>query len=146
VYGQLDPMGRMLYVAGHDGRIRAVDLVTHEITQTARMLRFATDESYLLRAVCHQMVASGICRLGFQATANRRSSRSSSSDTQAMSMASVITPVGPFSGLALSADGRRLYASQSDLHSIMVIDTETRRIRTVVVGAKPSILFVVKAP
>src|SRR5207244_5586827 len=36
VYGQLDPMGRMLYVAGHDGRIRAVDLVTHEITQTSK--------------------------------------------------------------------------------------------------------------
>jgi hypothetical protein len=68
-------------------------------------------------------------------------------DTQAMSMANVITPAGPFSGLALSSDGRRLYASQSDLQSIMVIDTETRQtIRTLAVGAKTSILFVAKAP
>ena len=68
-------------------------------------------------------------------------------DTQAMSLANIITPVGPFWGLALSSDGRRLYASQSDLKNIMVIDTGTRQtIRILAVGAKPSILFTVKAP
>ena len=68
-------------------------------------------------------------------------------DTQSMSMANIITPVGPFWGLTLSSDGRRLYASQPDLQNIMVIDTGTRRtIRTLAVGAKPSILFAVKSP
>ena len=68
-------------------------------------------------------------------------------DTQSMSMTNVITPVGPFWGLALSSDGQRLYASQPDLKNIMVIDTGTRRtIRTLAVGAKTSILFAVKAP
>jgi DNA-binding beta-propeller fold protein YncE len=68
-------------------------------------------------------------------------------DTQVMSMANIITPVGLFWGLALSSDGRQLYASQPDLQNILVIDTGTRRtIRTLSVGAKPSILFAVKAP
>lgn len=35
-YGQLDPTGRTLYVAGHEGQIRAVDLVTHKIMQTSK--------------------------------------------------------------------------------------------------------------
>ena len=68
-------------------------------------------------------------------------------DTQAMSRATVITPSGPFSGLALSSDGRWLYASQPDLKSIMVIDTDTRQtVKMISVGAKPSIIFTVKAP
>jgi DNA-binding beta-propeller fold protein YncE len=68
-------------------------------------------------------------------------------DTQSMSMANIITPAGPFWGLALSSDGRRLYASQPDLQNIMVIDTVTRQtIRTLAVGARPSIIFVVKTP
>ena len=68
-------------------------------------------------------------------------------DTQTMSLANVITPGGPFWGLTLSPDGRRLYASQPDMQQIMVIDPETRRtIGTLSVGAKPSIVLAVKAP
>ena len=68
-------------------------------------------------------------------------------DTQAMGMTSIITPVGPFWGLALSPDGQRLYASQLDLKNIMVIETGTRHtIRVLPIGAKPSIIFAVKAP
>jgi hypothetical protein len=68
-------------------------------------------------------------------------------DTQSMSRASIIAPVGPFWGLALSSDGRRLYASQQDLQNIMIIDTAKRQaIRVIPIGAKPSILLAVKAP
>ena len=48
-------------------------------------------------------------------------------DTQTMGMTTIITPVCPFWALALSSDGRLLYASQPDLKSIMIIDTQTRR-------------------
>jgi DNA-binding beta-propeller fold protein YncE len=66
-------------------------------------------------------------------------------DTQTMSRVTVITPSGPFQGLALSSDGRRLYASQPDLKNIMVIDTDTRQtVKIISVGAKPSIIFTAK--
>jgi len=39
-----------------------------------------------------------------------------------MSMANIITPAGPFSGLALSSDGRRLYAAQYELQQIDLTD------------------------
>jgi hypothetical protein len=62
-------------------------------------------------------------------------------------MANITTPAGPLWGLALISDGQRLYASQPDPQNIMVIDTGTRRtVRTLAVGAKPDILFAVKAP
>jgi len=68
-------------------------------------------------------------------------------DTQTMGMTTIITPVCPFWGLALSSDGRLLYASQPDLKSIMIIDTQTRRtIRKLAIAGKPSSVLVAKAP
>ncbi len=68
-------------------------------------------------------------------------------DTQAMATAWVITPNQPFWALALSSDGRHLYASVPDTNEIMVIDTGTHRtMRTFAVGGKPFLLFSVKAP
>jgi len=146
-YGQLDPMGRTLYLAAYDGTLRAVDLVSHEVTQTSQ------DAPLRYRRI---MPASGSMSpdgrlwclpIKIPANGEQGIEQILVFDTQAMSMTSVITPAGPFSGLALSSDGRRLYASQSDLQPIMVIDTETRRtIRTLAVGAQPSILFVAKTP
>jgi VCBS repeat-containing protein len=67
-------------------------------------------------------------------------------DTESMSMTSIITPAGPFRALALSSEGRWLYASQPDMQNIAAIDTGTRRtVRMLAVSAKPSILFSAKS-
>jgi WD40 repeat protein len=145
--GQLDPMGRTLYVAGHDGSIRAVDIAALEITQTSKHVplphrRIMPSSGSLSpdgRLWYLPIKIPGNGELGIEQILVF--------DTQAMNMANVITPAGPFWGLALSSDGRWLYASHADLQSIMVIDTATRQtIRTLPIGGKPSILFVAKTP
>jgi DNA-binding beta-propeller fold protein YncE len=146
-YGQLDPMGRTLYLAAYDGTIRAVDLVSHEIMQTSKdaPLRYRR-----IMPASDSMSPDGrlwYLPMKIPANGEQEIEQILVFDTHAMTMANVITPAGPFSGLALGSDGRLLYASQSDLQSIMVIDTESRRtIRTLAIGAKPSILFVAKTP
>jgi len=146
-HGQLDPIGRTVYLASYDGRIRAVDLLTHATVRTSK------DAPPRYRKI---MPASGTLspdgRLWYlpmkiPANGEQGIEQIMVFDTQTMTAANVITPAGPFSGLALSSDGRRLYASQSEVQQIMVIDTETRQtICTLKVGAKPSIFFVAKAP
>jgi DNA-binding beta-propeller fold protein YncE len=145
--GLLDSMGTMLYFAAPDGRIQAVDLVTHEIMQTSK------DAPLRHRRIMPS--SSGMSpdgRLWYLPMKNSGNGEQEIEqilvfDAQAMSMANVITPDRPFSALALSSDGKWLYASQSDLQSILVIDTETRQtIRTLAAGGKPSILFVAKQP
>ena len=137
----------LLYIAGFDGRIRAVDLSTHEITQTSndaplRHRRFMLSSGTLSPDGRLWYLPIKIPGNGEQDVAQILVF-----DTQAMSRATVITPSGPFSGLALSSDGRRLYASQPDLKNIMVIDTDTRQtVKIISLGAKPSIIFTVKAP
>jgi hypothetical protein len=144
------PTAQSLYVAGWDGRIQAVNLATHEVTQTAK-------DTSLLR---HRriMPSSGTLspdgRLWYLPIKIPNNGEQWIEqilvlDTQTMSRADIITPAGPFWGLALSSDGQRLYASQPDLKSIMVIDTQPLRHRTIrllAVGGKPSIVFVAKAP
>jgi DNA-binding beta-propeller fold protein YncE len=67
-------------------------------------------------------------------------------DTQAMRTAGVITPPCAFDGLALSPDGRRLYASQHEQRKILVIDAQTHKcVRMIRLGAKPSIILSAKA-
>jgi hypothetical protein len=137
----------LLYVAGFDGRIRAVDLSTHEIAQRSkdpplRHRRFIPSSGTLSPDGRLWYLPIKIPDNGEQDV-----DQILVFDTQAMSRATVITPSGPFSGLALSSDGRWLYASQPDLKSIMVIDTDTRQtVKMISVGAKPSIIFAVKSP
>ena len=135
-----------LYTAAPDGRIQAVDEATHEVLQTSK------DDPLRYRRV---MPSSGTIspdgRLWYVPIIPNDGEQEIEQilvfDTQTMSMASIITPVGPFWGLALSSDGRQLYASQHDGQNIMVIDTATRRtVRIIGVGATPSILLAVKAP
>jgi len=136
-----------LYTAARDGRIQAVDVATHEVVQTSK------DAPFRYRRV---MPSSGTIspdgRLWYVPIKIPNNGEQEIEqilvfDTHTMSLASVITPVGPFWGLALSSDGRQLYASQHELQNIMVIDTGTRRtVRILGVGAKPSILLAVKAP
>ena len=136
-----------LYTAQVDGRIEAMDIASHEIVQTS------SDAPLRYRLI---MPSSGTMspdgRLWYLPIKIPNNGEQEIDqilvfDTQAMSMTSIITPVGPFWGLALSPDGERLYASQLDPKKIMVIDTGTRQtIRVLPVGAKPSIIFAVKAP
>ncbi len=139
--------GYLLYSAGSNGRIQAADVNTHEIVQISkdsplRHRRFMPSSGTMSPDGRLWYLPIKIPDNGEQEI-----EQILVFDTQAMTMANIITPVGPFWGLALSSDGRRLYASQADLQNIMVIDTGTRQaIRTLAVGAKPSILFAVKAP
>jgi len=136
-----------LYTARVDGRIEAMDITTHEIVQTSND---APLRHRLIMPSSGTMSPDG--RLWYLPIAipnkgGRAIDQILVFDTQAMSIANVITPVGPFWGLALSPDGQRLYASQLDLKNIMVIDTSTRQtIRVLPIGAKPSIVVAVKAP
>src|SRR5882762_4418244 len=117
-----------LYTARVDGRIEAMDIATHEIVQTSN------DAPLRYRLI---MPSSGtrssdgrLWYLPIKIPNNGEQQAIEQIlvfDTQAMSTANVITPVGPFWGLALSPDGQRLYASQLDLKNIMVIDTSTRQ-------------------
>jgi hypothetical protein len=137
----------MLYAAARGGRIQAVDVTTREVVHISK------DAPYCYRRV---MPSSGTIspdgRLWYVPIKIPNDGEQGMEqilvfDTQTMSMATVITPDGPFWGLALSSDGRQLYASQDDLQNIMVIDTATRRtVRVIDVGAKPSILLAVNAP
>jgi hypothetical protein len=137
----------MLYAAARGGRIQAVDVATREVVHISK------DAPYCYRRV---MPSSGTIspdgRLWYVPIKIPNDGEQGMEqilvfDTQTMSMATVITPDGPFWGLALSSDGRQLYASQDDLQNIMVIDTATRRTARVIdVGAKPSILLAVNAP
>jgi DNA-binding beta-propeller fold protein YncE len=139
--------GNLLYVAGVDGRIRAVDLATHEITRTSK------DEPLRYRRF---MLSSGTLspdgRLWYLPIKIPNNGEQDIEqilvfDTQTMSRVNVITPCRPFRELALSSDGHWLYASEPDTTSIMIIDTDTgQTVQTISVGAKPSIIFAVKAP
>jgi DNA-binding beta-propeller fold protein YncE len=136
-----------LYTARVDGRIEAMDIASHEIVQTSNHapLRYR-----LIMPSSGTISPDGrLWYLPIKISDNGEQGIEQILvfDTQAMSIANVITPVGPFWGLALSPDGQRLYASQLDLKNIMVIDTGTgQTIRVLRVGAKPSIIFAVKAP
>jgi DNA-binding beta-propeller fold protein YncE len=136
-----------LYAAAQDGRIQAVDVATHEVVQ------ISADAPLRYRRVMPcSATMSPDGRLWYLPIKIPDDGQQDIEqilvfDTQTMSLATVITPAGPFWGLVLSADGRQLYASQPDLQNIMVIDTATRQtVRIIGVGAKPSILLAVKAP
>jgi DNA-binding beta-propeller fold protein YncE len=139
--------GYLLYTAGLNGRIQAADVNTHEIVQISkdsplRHRRFMPSSGTISPDGRLWYLPIKIPDNGEQEI-----EQILVFDTQVMRMTNVITPVGPFWGLALSSDGQRLYASQPYLKNIMVSDTGTRRtVRTLAVGAKPSILFAVKAP
>ena len=136
-----------LYAAALDGRIQAVDVATREV------VRISKDAPLRYRRV---MPSSGTVSpdgglwympIKIPNDGEQGIEQILVFDTQTMSMANIITPAGPFWGLALSSDGPQLYASQPDLQNIMVIDTATRRtVRVIGVGARPSILLAVKAP
>ncbi|MBZ5593760.1 MAG: hypothetical protein LAP39_16090 [Acidobacteriia bacterium] len=138
--------GYTAYLAASNGQIQAVDVATHEVIQTSK------DKPLRYRRIMPSSdTLSPDGRLWYLPikipdNGEEEIEQILVFDTQTMSTANVITPVGPFWGLALSPNGRRLYASQPDLHSILVIDTETHRtVRVIGVGAKPSILFTAKA-
>ena len=137
-----------LYTAELNGRIQAVDVATQEVLQTSK------DAPLLHRRIMPSSdTMSPDGRLWYlpitilPSNGGMEIEQILVFDTQVMSVANIITPAGPFWGLALSSDGRSLYASQPDRKSILVIDTQTgRTVRTLGVGAKPSVLFAVKAP
>ena len=136
-----------LYTAAQDGRIQAIDVATRQVVRTSK------DAPLRYRRV---MPSSGTIspdgRLWYVPIkipddGGQEIEQILVFDTQSMSLANIITPAGPFWGLALSSDGRQLYACQRDPQNILVIDTVTRRtVRILGVGAKPSILLAVKAP
>ena len=112
-----------LYTARVDGRIEAMDIASHEIVQTSNdaPLRYR-----LIMPSSGTMSPDGhlwYLPIKIPNNGDQAIEQILVFDTQAMSIANVITPVGPFWGLALSPDGQRLYASQLDLKNIMVIDT-----------------------
>jgi len=104
--------GYLLYTAGLNGRIQAADVATHEIVQLS-------EDSPLPQKWF--MPSSGTIspdgRLWYlpimivPSNGGMEIEQILVFDTQVMSMTNVITPVGPFWGLALSSDGQRLYAS-----------------------------------
>jgi len=138
--------GYTAYLAASNGQIQAVDVATHEVIQT----RKDTPSPYR-RMVPSSDTMSPDGRVWYLPMKIPNNGEQENEqilvfDTQTMSMAGVITPIGPFLGLALSPDGRRLYASQHDLRNILVIETETHRtVRVLGVGGKPSVLIGVKA-
>jgi YVTN family beta-propeller protein len=139
--------GHSLYMATLDGRIKALDVGTHVVGRTSKD---AFSRHRRIMPSSGTMSPDGrlwYLPIKIPDNGEQEIEQILVFDTQAMSMAHIITPVGPFWGLALSSDGRRLYASQPDLQNILVIDTGTRRtIRTIAVGTKPSIIFAAKAP
>ena len=135
-----------LYTAGFDGRIQVVDLATRDVVQTSK---FAPLPHRRVMPSSGTMSPDGrlwYVPIKIPDDGEQGIEQILVFDTQSMSMANIITPVSPFWGLALSSDGRRLYASQPELRNIMAIDTGTRTIRVLPLGAKPSILVTVNAP
>ena len=136
-----------IYTAGSDGRVQAVDVATREVVKASheppvRHRRIMPSSGTLSPDGRLWYLPSKIPNDGEQEI-----EQILVFDTQAMSMTNVITPPGPFWGLALSSDGRWLYASQHNLQNILVIDTGTRQaVRKLAIGAKPSIIFSAKAP
>ena len=147
VHGELDASGLLVYIAASDGQIQAVNPATHEVVRTSK------DAPLRNRRVMQRSgTLSPDGRLWYlpikiPTNGEQWIEQILVFDTQSMSKVSVITPPAPFWGLALSADGRQLYASQPDMQSLMVIDTGTHRcVRVIPLGAKPSVLFAIKAP
>jgi DNA-binding beta-propeller fold protein YncE len=136
---------RTVYMAGFNGWVDEVDLATHEIIRTSTQLR-----SRRIMPSSETLSVDG--RLWYLPVKIPNNGEQDieqilTFDTHAMQMKNVITPTGPFWGLALSLDGRSLYASQPELNSILVIDTETRRTtRTLAVAGRPAIVFAGRAP
>jgi DNA-binding beta-propeller fold protein YncE len=136
--------GNALYVAEWDGKIQEVNIATHEIVG-----------GHLLRS-WRMMPSSGTLssdgRLWYLPAKIPNNGEQGIEqilvfDAQARKITNVITPVTPFWGLALSSDGKWLYASQPERNSISVIDTAAGRIsRMLAVAGKPSIVFAIKRP
>jgi DNA-binding beta-propeller fold protein YncE len=136
-----------IYVAGWKGPIQAVDVATRQIIQTSKDLPVRNRRIMPSSNTISPDGRLWYLPLKIPDNGENEIEQILVFDTQTMSMANIITPVGPFLGLALSSDGRHLYASQQDLKSIMVIDTETRRVnRMLEVPGKASIMIAVKAP
>jgi DNA-binding beta-propeller fold protein YncE len=139
--------GDTLYTARLDGRVQAVGVAADEIKKTS------TDAPLRHRRIMPSSeTISPDGRLWYVPikipdNGEREIEQILVFDTQTMGMTNIITPAGPFWGLALSSDGRWLYASQPDLKSILIIDTETRQtVRKLAIAGKPSIVLAAKAP
>jgi DNA-binding beta-propeller fold protein YncE len=147
VQGELDSSGHLVYVAASDGQIQAVNPATHEVVRTSKDAPLRNRRVMQSSATLSPDGRLWYLPIKIPNNGEQGIEQILVFDTQTMSLANIITPVGPFWGLALSSDGRQLYASQPDLQNVLVIDTETHRtVRTLAVGGKPSILFSVKAP
>lgn len=147
VQGELDANGHLAYVAASDGQIQAVNPATHEVVRTSKDAPLRN--RWVMRSSATLSPDGRLWYLPIKIQANGQNGIEQILvfDTQAMATAWVITPNHPFWALALSSDGRQLYASVSDSNEIMVIDTTTHRtVRTLAVGGKPFLLFSVKAP
>jgi len=139
--------GHTIYMAGFDGQVDELDVATH------RIIRASADTHLGSRRIMPSSeTVSADGRLWYLPVKIPNNGEQDieqilTFDTHAMQMTNVITPPGPFWGLALSSNGRWLYASQPELNSILVIDTETRRTtRTLAVAGRPAIVFVGPTP
>ena len=102
VNGQLDLKGHTLYVATDDGRIQAVNLATHEITQTSKDAPLRSRRIMPTSGSMSPDARFWYLPIKIPGNGEQWIEQILVFDTQTMSLANVITPGGPFWGLTLS--------------------------------------------